>query len=182
MPIAEKQLVTAEQLAEMPDLGRCELVNGEVREMTPAGSTHGRIASTIDSLLRWHVKREGLGTTYTADPGFILARDPDTVRAPDVAFVSKGREPEDERGYFPGPPDLAVEVVSPTDSVKYVDDKVRSWLDAGTRAVWVVWPNTRTVTVYRPGAAALTLREEEDLDGGDVVPDFRCRVGEIFAK
>ena len=182
MTVTDKQLITAEQLLRMPRTGRRELIAGEVREMTPAGHAHGRIAGRLHTLLGAHVEGRGLGTVYAAETGFLLAREPDTVRAPDVAFVVRDRVIDDAPGYFPGPPDLAAEVVSPDERVQDVEEKARAWLDSGTRLVWVVWPNTRTVSVYRPGEPVQTFREDEELDGGDVVADFRCGVGAIFAK
>lgn len=150
--------------------------------MTPAGRVHGQIANNVAYVLTAHVKQHALGVVYAPETGFVLARDPDTVRAPDAAFVRTDRLVEDADGYFPGPPDLAVEVVSPSDRVQDVEAKAKAWLDAGTRLVWVVWPNTRTVSVHRAGAAVATLREDEPLEGGDVVGGFACSVAEIFAK
>ncbi len=182
MSLVGKQFVTAEQLLSMRGPGRRELIAGEVREMTPAGHMHGRIANNLSFLLSAHVRRAELGLVYAAETGFLIAREPDTVRAPDVAFVGRDRAVADAPGYFPGAPDLAVEVVSPDDRVQDLEEKTQAWLAAGTKLVWVVWPNTRTVSVHRPGAPVATLREDEELDGGDVVPGFACRVGDVFAK
>jgi Uma2 family endonuclease len=103
------------------------------------------------------------------------------LRAPDVAFVSTQRlGAEDQAGFFDGPPDLAVEVVSPNDRAYEVAEKTRHWLDAGARAVWVVWPDTRSVTVHYPGRDPIILHEGDTLDGGDVVPGFTCDVAAIF--
>src|SRR6185503_12857780 len=125
--VASDLSVTADQLLEMPDDGlRRELVRGEVRVMTPAGSQHGRIAAQILVRLSVYVAERGLGTVYAAETGFKLASDPDTVRGPDVAFVTRERAEAvgDTEKYWPGAPDLVVEVLSPDDRYHEVDEKV----------------------------------------------------------
>jgi Uma2 family endonuclease len=128
------------------------------------------------------VKVNKLGACGGAETGFKIASDPDTVRAPDLSFVSRERIPEGPARikFFTGAPDLAVEVLSPGDTRREVDEKVADWLEAGARAVWVIDPKRRVVTVYGSTADAVRLSEEEELDGGDVVPGFRCKVSEIF--
>jgi Uma2 family endonuclease len=175
--------VTAEELLHMPDDGlRRELVRGEVIEMTPAGHHHGRITLNVTTPLDQHVRLHDLGTVYAAETGFQIASDPDTVRAADVAFVRRDRlaEGEDTEGYWPGAPDLAVEVVSPGDRYTDVEAKVLEWLEAGTRMVVVVNPRRRTVTVYRSLSDIMVLTENDELDGGDVVPGWRLPVREVF--
>jgi len=176
-------LVTAEQLLRMPHDGhRYELVQGELKTMTPAGFDHGEVILSLGELLRPFVRQHGLGRVSGGDPGFVLARDPDTVRAPDVAFIRKERlaaNPATD-GFWPGAPDLAVEVMSPNDTIHEVDEKAKAWLEAGVRTVWVVNPAWRTVTVYRSATDIKTLTEDGDLDGQDVLPGFRCRVADIF--
>jgi Uma2 family endonuclease len=144
--------MTADDLLRMPDDGfRYELIRGELRKMPPAGQRHGRIAINISTPLNQFVRAHAIGTVYAAETGFRLASDPDTVRAPDVAFVSRDRvEPVgDIAGYWPGAPDLAVEVVSPGESYMDVQDKVLEWLNAGTRMVVTVDPGRRITMVYR---------------------------------
>ena len=177
--------VTAEQLLRMPDDGhRYELVAGELKPMTPAGWKHGDVGGRLHSMLGRHVLEHELGKIFFAETGFLLSRDPDTVRAPDIAFIHKDRLPDalPEEAFWPGPPDLAVEVVSPGDTTGEVDDKVRAWLDAGAIAVWVVSLKWRTVTVYRSPTDIKTLTENVELTGEDALPGFRCRVGEIFVN
>jgi Uma2 family endonuclease len=177
------QQFTADELFAMPDDGfRYELVKGELRKMSPAGSEHGAIIVNVTVLLGQHVKRNNLGVCFGAETGFKIASDPDTVRAPDVAFVSRGRIPETgiPKKFWPGAPDLAVEVLSPGDTAEEVEEKVEDWLSAGARAVWVVSPKRRGVSVYRSMTDVTRLSESDELDGGDVVPDFRCKVSEIF--
>ena len=110
------------------------------------------------------------------------AHDPDTVRAPDIAFIRKDHVPREKpkEAYWPGAPDLAVEVVSPGDTVSEVDEKVQEWLDAGAMMVWVVKPRSRSVIVYRSATDVKILTEKDDLSGEDVLPGFRCGVREIF--
>ena len=178
-------LITADQLFYMPQDGcRYELIAGELRMMTPAGWKHGATGSRLDYLLRRHVQDHDLGIVFSGDTGFLLARDPDTVRAPDVAFVGNERIPasEPEEAFWPGAPDLAVEIVSPRDTTGQIDEKVRQWLDAGAAMVWVVNPRWQTVTVYRSATDIRIVTENEDLVGDDVVPGFRCVVRDIFAQ
>lgn len=169
----------------MPDDGfRYELVRGELRKMTPAGNKHGYLALRIASRLERHVEESGLGKTYAAETGFKLSSDPDTVRAPDAAFVSQARldETGEVEGFWPGAPDLAVEVTSPSDAHTEVVEKALAWLEAGCRMVLVVDPGQRTVTVYRAldDIRILTSEAGETLDGADVVPGWRLPVTELF--
>ena len=148
--------------------------------MSPAGPSHGYQGGNFWRLIAVHVHRHRLGRTYLAETGFLIGRDPDTVRAPDVAFVRSERVVEVEQGFFPGPPDLAVEIVSPGESKVAVMEKVEMWLDRGTRRVWVGWPRTRTVTQHDPGEPVRVFHEGDRLEGGDVLPGFSCEVSEIF--
>jgi Uma2 family endonuclease len=127
-----------------------------------------------------YVEPRKLGTILAAETGFLLSRDPDTVRAPDVAFVRAEREPGPIRGYFPGAPDLAVEVLSPEDRPGPVAEKVAEWLAAGALEVWVVDPRERTVTVHEPHRESRVVDESERLRGGEVLPGFELEVREIF--
>jgi Uma2 family endonuclease len=180
MTIATR-LTTAEELLAMPGGERCELIAGEIVKMTPPGNEHGEIAANIVSLLRWHVREKKLGKV-TTEVGYILSRDPDTVRAPDVAFLRRERRLrlESPEKYVPGAPDLAVEVVSPTDRVEEIDSKTQAWLDAGTPLVWVVWPKMRSVAIHRPGRPVRTVQGEDLITGEDVLPEFQCKVSEFF--
>jgi Uma2 family endonuclease len=174
-------ITTAEQLLRATDIGRCELVAGELRTLIPPGGQHGRIAFDIGYALGRHVKPRKLGTLFAAETGFLLSRDPDTVRAPDVAFVRADRVAPPERGYYPGAPDLVVEVLSPDDRPGSVRDKVAMWLEAGATLVWEVDPRKRTVTVHQRAGGARTLTEADTLTGGPVLPDFSLPVHDVFA-
>jgi Uma2 family endonuclease len=177
--------MTAEELARLPDDGhRYDLLRGELLRMGPAGGEHGEIALDIGARLHTFVKAQQLGKTYAAETGFYLARDPDTVLGPDAAFVHRDRvpPPAERRGFVPVVPDLAVEIVSPSDSASDVLDKITSYLDAGVRVVWLVEPRRRTLTVYHADRSARILRADDELDGGDVLPGFRLRISELFAE
>jgi Uma2 family endonuclease len=173
-------ITTAEQLLRAGDIGRCELVRGELRRMIPPGFLHGRITMRLTRPIVNYVEAHGLGTVVAAETGFLLGRNPDTVRAPDIAFVRAARGPGPQHGYFPGAPDLAVEVLSPDDRPGYVREKVAEWLEAGACQVWVVDPRVRTVTVHAPPKKPRVLRETDTLDGGDVLLGFALAVREIF--
>lgn len=180
----DTRIMTADELLRLPSQGcRYELIEGELREMSPAGHAHGRFTMAISSPLHLHVNRNRLGKVYAAETGFLIARDPDTVRAPDCAFVSQSRVEQVSRqeGYFPGPPDLAVEVISPSDTFEDVEDKVASWLEAGCRLVVVANPRSQTLKVYKSLKELTVLTIEDTLDAGDVVPGFQLPVREIFA-
>ncbi len=175
--------VTAEELLRMPDDGfRYELVEGELRKMAPAGGRHGKVVMDVALSLGAHVRANEIGAVYAAETGFRLATDPDTVRAPDVAFVNRERAEatREVEGYLSGAPDLAVEVISPRDSYSGVEGKALDWLDSGTRMVLVVDPGKRTVAVYRSRDEIRILAGDDLLDGGDVVPGWSVRVGSLF--
>lgn len=176
--------VTAEELLRKPDDGfRYELVEGELRKMVPAGSEHGYIAMRFGLRLGRHVEANDLGRIYAAETGFLTSRNPDTVRAPDAAFVSRERVERVGRveGYWPGAPDLAVEVISPNDTHTEVTEKALAWLAAGSRMVLVVDPSQRTVTVYRSLEDIRILTEGDVIEGADVVPGWELPIAELFA-
>lgn len=175
--------MTAAELLELPDDGkRRELVEGVLREMTPAGARHGRVAARLTSLLDQHIMAARLGTVLAAETGFRISRDPDTVRAPDVSFVARERIPPEgpPEGYWDLAPDLAAEVVSPNDTAADVQSKVQMWLESGVRLVWVAYPDTRAVVVYKSLKEIITFTTEDVLSGGRVVPGFECTVADIF--
>ena len=178
------QPLTAEDLFRMPDDGyRYELVRGDLKKMAPASHQHGRIAMNIASPLDQHVRANNLGTVYAAETGFKISSNPDTVRAPDVAFVSRQRVQQagDAEGYWPGAPDLVVEVISPNDIYTEVEEKVVDWLEAGVKMVIVVNPRKRLVTVYKSLTDIVILTENDRLDGDEVVPGWSMSVRDVFA-
>ncbi len=182
--VSQTQLMTADELLSLPDDGyRYELVRGELRKMAPAGSEHGKLSVKITLSLGNYVVAHNLGEVYAAETGFLIGSDPDHVRAPDMAFVR--RERVDAAGYvpgyWPGPPDLAVEVISPNDRYTEVAEKVADWLAAGVQLVILVDPRRRTVTCHAPGQAPVTLTDQDILDGGAVIPGWQIPVSDIFA-
>jgi Uma2 family endonuclease len=184
MATTQTKLMTAEDLLAMPkdDLFH-ELLRGELITMAPAGFDHGDIGSELLSRLRPFVKASELGVVVGPDTGYVLSRSPDTVRAPDVSFVQSSRMPSQRpAGYFPGAPDLAVEVLSPRDTVQEMEDKVDEYLSAGTQLVWVVNPRRQTVSVYRKDGTIAILRRDDRLDGESVVPGFALSLAELFPK
>jgi Uma2 family endonuclease len=180
--VAARQ-VTVEEFATMPLDGLWELIDGELVEVTPAADEPSSTGMTIGYLLVQHVRPAGLGRVYGADGGFVLFPDRNTVLVPDVAFVTKERAPKGEaRKKFPRlAPDLAVEVLSPSDRMADALAKVAMYLQAGTQLVWLVNPTTRTVVVFRSALDPVTLGESDTLDGGDVLPGFSVPVAEIFS-
>ena len=184
--MATKVRLTAQDLWRLGEGDvRRELVNGEVIEMPPVGGSHGQMTGQWCWYLAEHVKRHGGGEVVVGDVGFILQlpNDPERVRAPDVAFVARERLPEGglPQGFIVGPPDLAIEVLSHTDNPMDVQQKIRDYLEAGTRLVWLVAPQAKTVTVYRANGSAQLLREHEVLTGEDVLPGLTIPLTEIFA-
>ena len=176
------QYVTADNLLQMERSGRYELVRGELRTIPFADNMHGRVAMMIGGSLYAHVKANQLGSVYAAGTGFLLARDPDTVRGPDVAFVRREglEQVGDVEGYWPGAPDLAVEVISHNDRYTEVEEKVFDWLEAGTLMVVLVNPKKRTATIYRSNDDIVVLSEDEMLRGDSVVEGWEVKVGAFF--
>lgn len=185
MSATTSQLITADELLKLPrGQFRYELVNGELRQMSPAGHNHGRVAARLTVALGRYVEEQGLGEVYAAETGFLLRSAPDTVRAPDVAYVARERAEAvgETRGYFPGAPDLAVEVLSPSDTVRESEEKVAEWLEYGAKLIWVVSPKLRHVTVYRSPTDITVLTENGALDGESVIPGFSYPLAALFGK
>jgi Uma2 family endonuclease len=176
-------LITAEQLWRMPKQdSRCELIRGELRTMAPSGFEHGAVIIRLSYLLADHVFKHKLGVVTGAETGFVLARDPDTVRGADIAFVRASRIPKSglPQKFWVGAPDLAVEVLSPEDRPKDVAQKVEDYLTGGAQLVWVVSPKKRAVSIHQPMVESRTLKQGDLLTGEKVVPGFRCKVAQIF--
>jgi Uma2 family endonuclease len=180
--MSSSPVLTAQDLLDIHEVGyRHELVRGELRRTSSAAPLHGLVAARVIRHLANAVEDRGLGAVLSNDTGFVLERDPDTVLAPDVAFVRLDRLPERfAPGFFPGPPDLAVEVTSPRDSWGEVQDEALCWLEHGARLVWIVDPAAKRVTVYRGLRDVVVLGTADTLDGGDVVPGFAVAVAALF--
>jgi len=174
--------LTADDLLHLnlPDK-RTELVRGVLVVREPAGYRHGQVAAELAHLLSAHVRANDLGSVFAAETGFTLFTDPDTVRAPDVAFISKARLPDPPpAGFASLAPDLVVEVLSPDDRPGEVLAKVGDWLRAGCRLVWVVDPARRRARVYRADGSESLLGEHDVLEGHDVLPGLTIRLAEVL--
>jgi Uma2 family endonuclease len=174
------RLVTAEELERMSNF-RGELVEGRLVEMSPVNLDHGQLVLQLGSLLQRHVKRSGLGVVGT-EVGFKLASNPDTVRAPDIAFIRQDRlATARRRGFVHDVPDLAIEVLSPDDRPGYMRKKIAEYLTKGVSLVVIVDPKKTTVEIHRRGAPVNVLTDlDEVLDLNDVITDFRCTLRQIF--
>ncbi|MYC94824.1 MAG: Uma2 family endonuclease [Caldilineaceae bacterium SB0661_bin_32] len=183
MTRTEEKLLTADNLLRLYSGGaRGELIRGALCRTTPKGLTHGEIVMNLGGALRNFVRPRRLGRLVGSDSGMMLERDPDTVREPDIAFISAQKLPLNVRlsGCFEGAPDLAVEIVSPSDGPREVYHKARMWISFGVPLVWVVDPENRAVEVHRPNQPLLSLTENEILDGGEVLPGFSYPVRDVF--
>lgn len=182
---AQAQLLTAEEFFALPDPkdgSKRELVRGKVVTMPSPGFEHGEIQSNIAFALKLFLKEHPLGRVAT-ESGAVLERKPDTVRGPDVSYYSKERLPLGQRvvAYPTEVPDLVVEVLSPSNSMKQLKAKAKEYLFAGVRLVWIVDPEDRTVTIITEPLESRTLEADATLDGGDVLPGFTCKVADLFA-
>ena len=183
------RLITADELLVMPPYDengnqcRFELIRGELKVMSLAKPLHGVICSRLNFKLGGFVEENDLGETFGAETGFLLERDPDTVLGPDVAFVSHERlaTAENFEKYFPFAPDLAVEVLSPGNTRREMEEKIALYFAAGSRAVWVFDPKKRTAAVYTSPSAVSVLSESDAFDGGDVLPGFTLDLTKLFA-
>jgi Uma2 family endonuclease len=175
-------LMTAEELILLPrGQYRYELVKGELLTMSPSGGQHGAVTVYLTVPLATFVKANKLGVVFGAETGFILERNPDTVLAPDISFIRKDRIESISTGYLEIPPDLAVEVISPSEGKPRVEKKTAQWLEFGTRTVWLVYAKTRTVEVIDSSGRKLLLTERDELTCGDVLSGFRISVKDIFS-
>ncbi len=178
-----KHLLTAEDVLDLPEKPgyTIELIDGELREVPGAGALHGVIALMLIELLQGFVRQWSLGLVLPDGVGYVLRREPDQLRIPDVSFLAWSQVPEDgiPEGFWEGAPTLAVEIVSPHDRAADIHRKVHDYLDAGTRLVWVLWPQQTAVTVYDADGQR-ELGSDDQLDGGDVLPGFSVPVGDLF--
>lgn len=179
-PAEPKQLVTAESLLENHPKQRCELIQGKIRLMSPAGSEHGWVVMNVAGPMMIFVKEKKLGYTFGAETGFVIQRDPDTVRAPDLAFVAADRVADRlPTQFFPGPPDLAVEVLSPGDTASDVQEKAETWLTSRCKEVWLIDPRRKTATKLTPAEDSIVQQSVEILTT-NLLPGFSLAVEELF--
>lgn len=175
--------ITAEELLNMGDIGRCELIYGELVMMSPAGFGHGEIALRIGRLIGNFVEEHDLGTVLAAETGYLVETNPDLLRAPDVSFVRKDRVPASTwTKFFRGVPDLAVEVLSPDDARREVAEKVNMWLAHGTVSVWVVDPGAMTVTIHCTGEEPIYLTAVQAIGDEKTLPGFVLPLAKIFKR
>jgi Uma2 family endonuclease len=183
------RLITADELLVMPHRDeqgndcRLELIRGELKVMSPSKPLHGIVCARIAAALTNFVEANDLGVTFGAETGFVVEHDPDSVLGADAAFVSHERlaTVEDFDKFFPFAPDLAVEVMSPSNTAREMEKKVALYFAAGARAVWVFNPKKKTVAVYTSPSDVRVLSEQDTLDGGDVLPGFTLELSKLFA-
>ncbi len=181
--VETRTLMTADELFQLSDSSkRYELVEGELVEMAPPGGEHGYIAGRILYRLGAFIEERRLGgAVFAAETGFRIAHNPDTVRAPDAAYVSDLRLAQARVAGYPDlAPDLVVEVVSPSDTATEIHTRVEGWLLAGTQLVWVFYPASRSVVVYQPDGEARVLHAADTLRGEPLLPGFSCRLADVF--
>ena len=181
-PVAVRRPWTGEELSRLPEGWRYEIDEGELVIMAPAGFERTDISGRVTVLLGQFILSQGLGKILTAEPGFRLRRDPETLRAPDVAFISNERIAliADPKKFSEVPPDLAVEVLSPSNAQVDMGRKVEQYLAAGVRSVWILDPDKRTLTYHRPEEAPVTLADPEAVIEDPCLPGFRCRLAELW--
>lgn len=178
--MATTTLWTPEELLTQAGAEHGDLIRGVVQPVTPGGNPHWRLTGFLDRRVGAFVEERGLGAVGP-EGGFILGRNPDTVLGPDVAFVRAERLPPlSQEGFLEFAPDLAIEVVSPSNTRAQISEKVAIYLEAGTNLVWVVDPPRRMGTVFAPSRPARTLRDGDSLDGEDVLPGFTLPLPELF--
>ena len=183
MATTKTDLLTADDLLRLYRQGvKGELIRGVLCETVSAGVRHGEIAMSFGAALVGHVRPRRLGRIIGSDSGVLLQRAPDTVREPDIAYISAETLPLDVRveGYLEAVPELVVEIISPGDSQREVNDKTLMWLGYGVSMVLELYPAERAIMVHRAGRPGLILNEDDILDGGDVLPEFSCPVRDIF--
>jgi Uma2 family endonuclease len=176
----QETLMTGEELFRRPDLGPCELVNGRVVPLSPTGAEHADVELELGTRLRLYGKETGWGRAIGGEVGIYIRRHPDTVRAADIAFISKERDIQSTKGYFEVAPELVVEVLSPNDSWSEVTEKLTDYFSAGVDCVWIVDPKLRCVFAYRSLTEVRQFREGEDLVDEELLPGFHVAVKDLF--
>jgi len=175
------KLMTAQDLFNLGDsAGHCELIRGEFIEVTPPNTTHAATMTNIVLLIGRYVKDHRLGKLYTGDAGVVIEHDPDTVLGPDLSFFIAERVPIDVPVYFQTPPDLVIEIVSPSNAAREIERKTGMYLESGVRQVWVVYPAKRQVVVHSSSGEPRTLHDDDQLTEGDILPGLSINVSSIF--
>lgn len=175
-------LLTGEALAEMGDIGRCELVEGKIIMRSPTSWRHGIFESRFDHALRGFVEEHNLGKVLVGEVGIYTGRNPDTIRGADVIFISNERLAQVKSASFLDvAPELIVEVMSPDDRWSEVKQKIREYFSIGVMLVWVADPSDKTVSVYRSLTDVRLFTESDSLSGEEVLPGFNIIVTILFA-
>jgi len=183
MAVVAEKLITAEEFLAMPGVGKMdELVRGRMVKVTPSGGEHTWVAAQICTAINLRARSTRSGFCTVEAGGYMLSRDPDTVRCPDVGYIRRDRVPDGRlpKGFIEGAPDLAVEVVSPSQPAAELDKKVREYLEAGSRLVWVVYPEERAARVWRADGTTEWIPEDAALSGEDVLPGFTLPLTDVF--
>jgi Uma2 family endonuclease len=179
----ETKLITGEELLAMGDIGPCELIDGRIVPMSPTGEEHGDIEFNLGAELKIFVRQRKLGRVVGGETGIYIRRNPDRIRAADIAFISKQRSPGKRRkGFLEVAPELVVEVISPTDTWEDMRSKLKDYFSAGVERVWVIDPENREVLVYRSPKEVETLGEGDTLTGEGVLAGFALPVANLFAE
>jgi Uma2 family endonuclease len=182
MTDTQERLYTADDLLQMPDTDkRYELIKGVLLEMSPTNEVHGVLAQELAGLIWSYVRTHKLGRVYAAETGFTLSTQPDTVLAPDIAFVSAKRAKPLAEKFSTVSPDLAVEVVSPGNSAGEMNEKTALYFQAGTQQVWIVYPKTQTVHLYTSATSVAILTRQDTLEGASVLPGFKLPLDALFS-
>ncbi len=183
-PTETETLITGEELLAMGDVSPCELIEGRIVFMSPAGDEHGGYESNFDEYLKAYVRRTKLGKIRVGEIGIYTRRNPDTIRAADVAFISNERYAQRKKrgGFLDVAPELVVEVMSPDDRWSEITQKLREYFAIGVKLVWVADPSTRTVYVYRSLTDVREFSQADTLTGDDVLPGFSVPVADLFEE
>jgi Uma2 family endonuclease len=176
------RLLTADELFQLGPDAPYELIEGELVEVNPPGGIHGEVAGKLSAYLGMFVLTNKLGKFFTHDAGFVLKQDPDTVLGPDFAFIRQGRLTKSPKAYIRIAPDLAVEVVSPSNTRPEIDRKTQIYLDAGVELVWIVDPFRGELSVRQANSTTVVLGPEDTVSGSDILPGFELRVGNLFEE
>ncbi len=181
--LIETQLITGEELLEMPGIGPCELVEGRIVPMSPTGGKHGLIEATVVYELKAFVDQKKLGWVLTGEAGIFTKRNPDTVRGADIAFISKKRLPQGApAGFLEVAPELVVEIISPGNPRKEIDKKIKEYLNIGVKWVWLIDPKNRSCMVYRSQTDVQKLTENDSLVGDEILAGFEIKIAKFFEE
>lgn len=178
-----QKLLTADDLLRLSRKGvKGELVKGVLHQTMSVGGEHGEIAGALIAEIRAHIRPRRMGRVGGSDAGVRLERNPDTVREPDVVYISAEKLPLEVRmpGYYEVIPDLVAEIASPGDSPREIADRIAMWHRYGVRLVWAVYPATRTIVAHPLGGVTVVFGSDDVLDGGAVIPGFQCPVRDLF--